>query len=204
MNEVILKGIIRDIQYSHSINNIEYDQANLVVIRNDGYEDIVPLKFKKFSNKYKDGDLVELVGNLRSHSYKVDDKNKVELYCFTYFDTPETNIDFTDISNSVEIDGRICKIEELRTTKSGKNNLHFILANNIISSSGNQKLNNYIPTVVWGKLAVDCSTLQVSDYVKIKGQLHSRVYKKIYPETNEMVIKIAHELVVKELEKIDA
>ena len=61
MNEVILKGIIRDITSSHVINNVEYDQANLITTRHDGKEDILSLKFKKFSNIYKDGDEIELI-----------------------------------------------------------------------------------------------------------------------------------------------
>lgn len=201
MNEVILKGQIRDITSSHVINGVEYEKANLIVTRNDGKEDILSLKFKKFSNNYSNGDFVELVGNLRSFSRKIDNnKSKVEVYVFTYFDTPSTDIEnYSDISNKVSIDGRICKIDKLRTTDNGKTNLHFILANNIISLD--QKLNNYIPAVIWGKLAVEYSNLQINDKVNIKGELHSRTYKKILPD-GEMEIRTAHELVVTDLEVI--
>ena len=116
---------------------------------------------------------------------------------FTYFDIPDSN----DIVNEVSIDGRICKIDQLRTTSSGKNNLHFILANNIISSS-NQKLNNYIPCVLWGRLAIDNADLQISDFVKLKGKLHSRIYKKIIDkDTDEIEFRTAYELVVTEIER---
>lgn len=203
MNEVILKGIIRDITSSHVINGVEYDKANIITTRNDGKEDILSLKFKKFSNMHKDGDLVELVGNLRSYSKKLDNnKSKVDLYVFTYFDSPSTDTEnYSDIINQVTIDGRICKIDELRTTTNGKNNIHFILANNIISSD--QKLNNYIPSVAWGKLAISLSNLKVSDKVLVKGQLHSRTYKKCLPD-DELEIRTAHELVVDSLEVLNA
>lgn len=203
MNEVTLKGVIRDICYSHTINDIDYEQANIITKRENGKEDILSLKFKSYNNIYKDGDNVELVGNLRSYSQKVsDNKNKVSLYVFTYFDTPTTNEYYLDIDNQVVIDGRICKMDELRKTSNGKTNIHFILANNIISADGTQKLNNYIPSVAWGKIAYQCNELHISDKVEIIGQLHSRTYKKI-DENGELQIKTAHELLVNEIYKLD-
>lgn len=203
MNEVTLKGEIRDIYPSHVLNGIEYEQANIITRRGDGKEDILSLKFKQFSNIYKEGDYIELIGNLRSYSQKIsEDKNKVSLYVFTYFDTPSTNENFEDIDNQVIIDGRICKIDHLRTTKNGKTSIHFILANNIISADGTQKLNNYIPSVAWGKLAYQCNELNISDKVEIIGQLHSRTYKKL-DENGELQIKTAHELLVNEIYKLD-
>ena len=204
MNEVILRGILRDITSSHVINNVEYDQANLIVTRNDGKEDILSLKFKRFSNVYSDGDKVELVGNIRSYSQKISPtKNKVSLYVFTYFDTPSTDFEnYSDTNNEVLLDGRVCKIDDLRMTSNGKANLHFVLANNIISADGSQKLNNYIPCVAWGKLAYALQTLTVSTSVRVKGELHSRTYKKQL-ENDEIEIRTAHELVIKELEVLD-
>lgn len=205
MNEVILKGIIRDITSSHIINNVEYDQANLITTRHDGKEDILSLKFKKFSNIYKDGDEIELTGNIRSYSQKIDEnKNKVSLYVFTYFDLPSTDIEnFADITNEVILDGRICKIDSLRITQNGKANLHFVIANNIISSDGSQKLNNYIPCVVWGRLAYKLQDLAISTKVQVRGELHSRTYKKTL-ENGELDIRTAHELVIQDLEVLDA
>lgn len=194
MNKIILKGIIRNIQYSHNINDIEYNKADLVVSR-DNREDVLSLRFKKFSNHYTEGQEIELVGNIRSYSQKLDNgKNKITLYVFTYFDIPETNENDEEIINEFNIDGRICKIEELRTTANGKHNIHFILANNIITN-GNQKINNYIPMVAWGKEAIAISKLHVSDKLEIKGQMHSRTYNKVL-DNNEIEIRTAHEGVV--------
>ena len=50
MNEVKLKGIIRNIQYSHNIGDITYDKAELIVNRSNGQEDLINIKFKRFSN----------------------------------------------------------------------------------------------------------------------------------------------------------
>ena len=89
MNSIKLKGIITNIEPSHTIQGIEFNKANLIVKRNDGKEDSLNIRFKKFSNPYSDNQEVTLSGNLRSYSTRLEDgKNKVELYVFTYFDQP--------------------------------------------------------------------------------------------------------------------
>ena len=131
-NKVILKGYIQNIGYSHTINDVEYNKAQLIVKKDNGREDIINLMFKKFSNPYNDGDYVELMGNLRSFSKRLPDgKNSVTLYVFTYFDKPTTEDVDENIVNQIFLNSRICKIEELNKTKTGKSNIHFILANNI-------------------------------------------------------------------------
>lgn len=200
MNEIILKGIIRNIQDSHVINNVEYCKADLVVKNNHSKnDDVIQLKFKKFTNKYKENDFAEIYGNVRSFSQKLDNKNKVDIYVFTYQDLFETDV---ETNNTLFLDGRICKKDILRTTKSGKNNFHFILANNIISEKSGQKVNSYIPCVAWGKLAIEMSELNVNDKIEICGELHSREYKKQL-EDGELEIKVAHEVVVTNYKKIE-
>lgn len=199
MNKIILKGTIKDIEYSHTIKNIDYSKANLLVLRKDGKEDIISLRFKSFACKYKDGDYVELIGNLRSYSRKLDEnKNKVEIYVFTYFDYPteDDEKEFLDSTNEFLISGKVCKLNELHKTKTGKQNIQFILANNIINNDNTQKINNYIPMVSWGQDATDISeTLKVNDAVTIRGQLHSRTYVKNLPE-GEVEIRVAHEGII--------
>ena len=170
--------------------------------RVDGREDLINIRFKKFSNPYNEGQEISLSGNLRSYSSKLENgKNKVDLYVFTYFDLPSLNDNDQEDINSVEIDGRICKIEELRTTRNGKRNVHFILANNLIVSEGTKKLNSYIPCIAWGALADEISSLTVNTQIKLKGELHSREYQKVLPN-GESEIRVAHECVVTSVERI--
>jgi hypothetical protein len=191
MNNVKLKGILRDIEHSHSIGDIEYDKADLIVQRENGIDDIISLRFKKFSNTYRDGDTVSLVGNVRSYSKQLNDgKNKVDIYVFTYFDSPEED----DITNSVIVDGRICKIEDVRILPNGKKNIHFIVANNLVTSGG-KKLNSYLPCIAWGKTAQEISNMRVNDFIQISGKLQSREYKK-YISEDDFEIRIAHEVYV--------
>lgn len=200
MNDVILKGTIRDIQPSHIIDGVEYCKSNLIV-KNlyTGKDDIITVKFKKFANRYHDGDYAEIYGNLRSYSQReTDGKNKVDVYVFTYQDIITEEIEGT---NLVKLDGRVCKIDPIRTTNSGKQTVHFTLANNIISDVSSKKVNSYIPCVAWGKLATSMGNIRVNDKLQVEGELHSREYKK-YLDNEEIEIRVAHELVIKSYTRI--
>ena len=194
MNTIRLKGVLRDIQESHRINDIEFNKAHFIVSREDGHEDNLNIRFKKFSNRYGEDEIVTLSGNIRSYSSRLDSgKNKVELYVFTYFDQPDLNENDEEYTNFLELDGRICKIDELRVTKSGKKNIHLILANNLIVSDGAKKLNSYIPCIAWGDLAEQLNKLHVNSQIQIEGQLHSREYHKTLPD-GTFEIRVAHEV----------
>lgn len=193
MNEVTLQGYIRDIGFSHDIGNVEYGKANLICVGQNGKEDdIVSLRFKKFSNRYSDGDLIEIKGNLRSYSQRLENKNKVEIYVFTYFDIPEVLE-----KNKVILDGNICKMGKLSVSKYGKRYIHFTLANNIFTPGG-KKLNNYIPCTAYNELADEiASKYNVKDYIEIHGDIHSHTYKKHLTD-GSIEYRIAHEVVIKE------
>lgn len=194
MNTIKLAGILKDIKPSHNVGDIEYDKANLIVLREDGKkEDVITLKFKRFANKFKEDDKISIVGNVRSYSKQLNGKNKVDVYVFTYFDT---NND--EINNQFDVDGRICKMDELRVLDNGKSCIHFILANNLSVSGDNQKLNSYLPCVAWGSEAKEIGNKSVNDVVHIKGELHSRIYKKRFDD-GDFEYRTAHELVVTEI-----
>jgi len=200
MNNIRLKGIITNIEPSHVIQGIEFNKANLIVKRDDGKEDSLNIRFKKFSNPYEDNQEITLCGNVRSYSSKLEDgKNRVELYVFTYFDQPELNENDQEETNRLDVDGRICKIDTIKHTRSGKKNIHLILANNLIVSEGTKKLNSYIPCIAWGPVAERLESLPVNTQLKIRGELHSREYKKNLPD-GSFEFRVAHECVINDFE----
>lgn len=202
MNEIKLSGYLEDIRYSHTVNDIIYDKATLIVPRIKGEHDTLDIRFKRCSAMNVPEGKIQLTGTLRSYSKKLSEtKNKVEIYVFTYFDSINSETS-EEITNKIMIDGRICKKETLHQTKSGKNHLNMILANNLFIQDKNIKLNNYIPIVFWGRLVQRASQLNVGDQILIKdGQLHSRTYVKKYPN-GEVEIKTAQEVVVLDYESI--
>ena len=198
MNFIYLKGIVKNIQYSHTIDDVIFNKADLMVKRPNGEEDLIIIKFKAFSADFKEDSEIEFVGNIRSFSQNINGKNKVSIYVFSYFDTIDDNF---SISNMATLEGRICKKDTLRQTKNGKHYIHYIIANNIITDSG-QKINSYIPCVAWGKIAKDIDTnYNVGDMVHIDGQLQSREYKKKLDDGN-IELRVAHELATSDLRLI--
>lgn len=191
MNKIILNGYIRNVKDSHVINNIEYQSADMIVNSSGATEDIIKLVFKKCNYIPCDNDVLSLEGSVRSYSQQKNGKNNVDIYVSTYFDKPTSDNE----NNKVFLDGRICKIDQLRTTNTGKLNFHAILANNIYVASSNLKINNYLPLVFWGKLAQQASNLNVNDKILLEGQLHSRTYTKTL-DNDEKEIRMAHEIVV--------
>lgn len=194
MNTIRLKGIIRNIQPSHTINNIEFSKANLIVSRDDGKEDCLNIRFKRFSNIYSEDQEATFSGNVRSYSSKLESgKNKVELYVFTYFDQPDLDKNDQEYINFLELDGRVCKIDQLRKTSGGKSSIHFIIANNLIVSDGATKLNSYIPCVAKGAIAEEISKYSINTKLLLTGKLHSREYKKTFPD-GSVEFRVAHEV----------
>ena len=196
MNNIILKGKINNIQHSHTINGISYDSAYLLV---NNSNDLIELKFKSGVYPYKNGDVICIDGNIRSYSHQLNNKNKVDIYVFTKFDDPFMNGEDLDIFNAFEVDGRICKKNPIRTFKNGTKNIQFILANNIINSDLDIKINNYLPCIAWGNLAELLNQLSVNDIVNVKGELHFRTYKK-YINEKEFELHHAYELLIKNFE----
>lgn len=199
MNKIILDGTIWGIQDSHTIGSVQYQKANITCQNSNGKESVLTLQFKKFQCPYKDGDKVLLEGNIRSFSEKVSDtKNRVSIYVYTYFDSPDCAAEELDrFKNKFVVDGRICKIEPMRFLENDKNNIHYILANNIIQNGS--KLNSYLPCISWGGVANKIGKLSKNDKIEITGELRSREYKK--PTSNgEFEIRVAHELLVTDFE----
>ena len=91
--------------------------------------------------------------------------------------------------------------QPLRTTTNGRQNIHFILANNLLIENSAQKLNAYIPCIAWGNIAQEIAKLQVNDKITIEGELHSREYVKVLPN-GENEIRVAHELLVLSFNKV--
>ena len=196
MNEITLTGYLRDIEFSHLQGNIEYEKANLVCPRTGGKdEDVISLRYKKYVNKHKEGDFIELKGNLRSYSTKENDKNNVQIYVFTYFDLPEENT-----KNSLRLDGRICKIDNIRYSLNNVPYLHFILANNIFTNDG-KKINSYIPCVCYASHTNKILNLGVNGQIEIGGEFHSHTYKKKL-DNDEIEFRVAHEVTVKDIKEL--
>jgi hypothetical protein len=78
MNEITLTGILKNIEFSHKINDIEYCKADLIVPGYKGKDDVIDLRFKKCLTPNVNNDIISLIGTVRSYSRKLsENKNQV-------------------------------------------------------------------------------------------------------------------------------
>jgi primosomal replication protein N len=100
-----------------------------------------------------------------------------------------------DISNSIILNGYICKQPVYRTTPFGREIADILLA---VNRSYNKS--DYIPCIAWGRNARYAERLNVGDNVIIKGRIQSREYQKKISDT-ETESKTAFEVSVAKLDK---
>ena len=61
MNWVRLKGYIRNIRFSHKINDVEYYKAEVITKDDKNRENIINICFKRFSNNFNENDEIDIV-----------------------------------------------------------------------------------------------------------------------------------------------
>lgn len=169
MNSIVLHGTLKNIREPYTINNKEFSKADLYFDN----KNFIELRFRTNQNIYKENDIIDIVGNLRTLS-TLDENNKyhVLVYVFTHFDKPQINSENTDVT----LTGTICKINRLESTQRGSNYCNLILANNISTSS--TRLSSYIPCISWGSIAKEISKYSVGTKLKVQGKINCRNYIK--------------------------
>ncbi len=142
------------------------------------------------------GDNVRIEGQFRSYNNFSSIGNRLILTVFVKDITKLDTAEEIENSNTIYLDGYICKQPIYRTTPFGREIADILLA---VNRSYNKS--DYIPCIAWGRNAKYAETLNVGDNVIIKGRIQSREYQKKLSET-EFETKTAYEISVSKLEKI--
>ena len=104
---------------------------------------------------------------------------------------------FRSKTNSILLDGYICKRPIYRKTPFGREIADLLLA---VNRAYNKS--DYIPTIAWGRTARFCQNIEVGAQVKVVGRVQSRIYEKKY-EDGTVEQKVAYEVSICSLELID-
>ena len=97
-------------------------------------------------------------------------------------------------TNSILLDGYICKLPIYRKTPLGREIADLLLAVNRPYGKS-----DYIPCICWGRNARFASAFEVGEHVQILGRIQSREYVKKLSET-ETEKRTAYEVSVSKLE----
>lgn len=190
INKVRLSGrVLEGPEYSHKTYGEAFYLMLLGIFRKSGNEDrirlIVPEKLLG-GRSPKENELLDICGQIRTYNRRENGRSKLEIMVFVQ-DISRGGNDFC-YENEVDIEGYICKEPVRRSSPLGREICDLLIA---VNRPFNKS--DYIPTIAWGRNAVNCSRFYVGDKVQIKGRIQSREYRK-YIEEKGLVTKTAYEL----------
>lgn len=139
-------------------------------------------------------------GQFRSYNRHDERKNKLILSVFArevdFVELDEENMPESNKTNSIYLDGYICKEPIYRKTPLGREIADLLLAVNRPYGKS-----DYIPCISWGRNARFAGNFKVGDRVAVWGRIQSREYMKRIDEEN-VEKRIAYEVSVSKLETV--
>ena len=146
----------------------------LGIERRSGYIDEINIMVSErliFENPPREGDFVEIKGQVRTYNEIIDDKNKLNVVVFAKEIYLSENFGYNE--NYIYLEGFLCKAPLKRTSPLGREICDLMLAVNRMYNKS-----DYIPCIAWGRNAGYAEKLGVGTKLVIEGRMQSREYKK--------------------------
>ncbi len=197
-NQVTIVGeIASEFVFSHEVFGEGFYMVDVLVKRLSNSDDRIPLMISErlidVSQNYM-GEYIMATGQFRSYNQHEEKKNRLVLSVFVReVSFVEEELDGAK-TNSILLDGYICKRPIYRKTPLGREIADLLLAVNRPYGKS-----DYIPCICWGRNARFASGFEVGEHVQILGRIQSREYVKKISET-ESEKRIAYEVSVSKLE----
>lgn len=197
-NKVTVMGeVIGGFSFSHEIYGEGFYMVDILVPRLSESADRIPLMVsERLLDVKKDynGMNVKVSGQFRSYNRHEERKNKLVLSVFVREWEFIDEVERSEMTNHIELDGFICKEPVYRKTPLGREIADILLAVNRPYGKS-----DYIPCISWGRNARYANEFEVGSRCKVIGRIQSREYmKKITEEQVEK--KVAYEVSVSKLE----
>jgi primosomal replication protein N len=200
-NQVTIMGqITSEFMFSHEVFGEGFYMVEVLVKRLSNSDDRIPLMISErlidVTQDYR-GEYIVAHGQFRSYNRHEEQKNRLVLSVFVReVEFVEEEPDGTK-TNSIFLDGYICKEPIYRKTPLGREIADLLLAVNRPYGKS-----DYIPCICWGRNARYASGFEVGEHVEVLGRIQSREYIKKLSET-ETEKRIAYEVSVSKLECLD-
>ena len=198
-NQVTIMGkVATEFSFSHEVFGEGFYMVEVEVKRLSNSEDRIPLMISErlidVTQDYT-GEYIMVHGQFRSYNRHEEQKNRLVLYVFVReISFMEEEPDGTK-TNSIWLDGYICKEPIYRKTPLGREIADLLLAVNRPYGKS-----DYIPCICWGRNARYASGFEVGEHVQLLGRIQSREYVKRISDT-ETEKRVAYEVSVSKLEK---
>ena len=197
-NQVTIMGQVdSEFEFSHEVFGEGFYIVEVLVKRLSNSDDRIPLMISErlidVTQDYR-GEYIVAHGQFRSYNRHEEQKNRLVLSVFV------REVEFVEEepegakTNSILLDGYICKEPVYRKTPLGREIADLLLAVNRPYGKS-----DYIPCICWGRNARFASGFEVGEHVQVLGRIHSREYIKKLSET-ETQKRIAYEVSVSKLE----
>ena len=198
-NQVTIMGkVATEFSFSHEVFGEGFYMVEVEVKRLSNSEDRIPLMISErlidVTQDYT-GEYIMVHGQFRSYNRHEEQKNRLVLSVFVReISFMEEEPDGTK-TNSIWLDGYICKEPIYRKTPLGREIADLLLAVNRPYGKS-----DYIPCICWGRNARYTSGFEVGEHVQLLGRIQSREYVKRISDT-ETEKRVAYEVSVSKLEK---
>ena len=198
-NQVTIMGkVATEFSFSHEVFGEGFYMVEVEVKRLSNSEDRIPLMISErlidVTQDYT-GEYIMVHGQFRSYNRHEEQKTRLVLSVFVReISFMEEEPDGTK-TNSIWLDGYICKEPIYRKTPLGREIADLLLAVNRPYGKS-----DYIPCICWGRNARYASGFEVGEHVQLLGRIQSREYVKRISDT-ETEKRVAYEVSVSKLEK---
>ena len=197
-NQVTIMGqVASEFEFSHEVFGEGFYIVEVLVKRLSNSCDRIPLMVSErlidVTQDYP-GEYIMASGQFRSYNRHEEQKNRLVLSVFVReISFMEEEPDGSK-TNSILLDGYICKEPIYRKTPLGREIADLLLAVNRPYGKS-----DYIPCICWGRNARYASGFEVGEHVQVLGRIQSREYVKKLSET-ETEKRVAYEVSVSKLE----
>ena len=197
-NQVTIIGeVASEFVFSHEVFGEGFYMVDVLVKRLSNSDDLIPLMIsERLIDVHQNyiGEYIMVNGQFRSYNQHEEKKNRLVLSVFVREVVfVEEELDGAK-TNSILLDGYICKQPIYRKTPLGREIADLLLAVNRPYGKS-----DYIPCICWGRNARFASGFEVGEHVQVLGRIQSREYIKKLTET-ETEKRIAYEVSVSKLE----
>ena len=179
-NEIILRGSLQALPvFSHENHGKRFYRFYLEVPRLSGAVDILPVVAEEQVLGQLDptgGLMLTVTGQIRSHNQRMDGVRHLLIFVFAASVVAEDG----EPMNQVVLQGPLCREPTYRLTPLGREICDAMLA---VPRAFHRA--DYLPCILWGRIAQEVSRCHTRDVISIQGRLQSRIYTKQTPDGPE-------------------
>ena len=186
-NQILLRGTLASLpEFSHENHGRKFYRFYLDVPRLSGAVDTLPIVTELGVLELLDlsgGEMLSITGQIRSHNIHIEGRRHLLIFVFASSVITEDG----EPINDVILEGPICREPTYRRTPLGREICDVMLA-----VPRAFKRADYLPCILWGRIAQEASQCHTRDKIRIYGRLQSRVYTKLTENGAEE--RIAYEI----------